>query len=617
MFKSKKTHLIQKATIAITLLLALLFNNPMVANATSTVLNTTFESNKGTGPDNYVYIAKMQTDGKVLIGGRISSYNGVTTGEFTRVNTDGSLDTAFNNNVQAGGTGGLNSGGYVYWIDYQADGKILVSGAFTQYGSNPMNRLIRFNSDGTPDTTFNTNIGTGFDSYVFRVDKLANGKVLAAGAFVDFNGTTTTGLVQLNTDGTLDTAFMANLGAGFAGGNPQGYVEQSDGKVVIIGSFTSFNNVPVGGIIRLNADGTVDNTFSSGVGFDNGGASRVAVQADGKLVVTGYFTAYNNVSVGGVVRLSATGTLDTAFLGNVSTTPTNIISVAIQDDQKILIGGGFSSFNGTNVNKLVRLNPDGTTDTAFVSDLQNGFADGSSKTLDSVEVYPDGTILVGSRSSQFNGVSNTHYLVELTTVISGGGGGGGGSSGGGCSTQYTTVGTTTYATSCGVTRMLENNTPTILITPEQAAQNASIYSGKSSTGSSWSNSTPTNSASGTNGTGNNITITSSVTVNPGTTVQVISAGPVCAPYLNSYIKYGQKNNPVDVSKLQVFLNKFQGTKLTVDGKYKLADFNAVKAFQAAHNEVLSTWGITKPTGYVYSETKRVINKMYCNSLGIK
>ena len=86
---------------------------------------------------------------------------------------------------------------------------------------------------------------------------------------------------------------------------------------------------------------------------------------------------------------------------------------------------------------------------------------------------------------------------------------------------------------------------------------------------------------------------------------------VCSTYLTSYIKLGAKNDSTDVKKLQTFLNTYSSESLVVDGVYKQADVEAVKRFQAKNKAILTFWGITTPTGYVYSATQKAINQIYC------
>ena len=411
-------YYMKKINLTIALLLALVVVVPTNAIA-ATSLNTTFQSNRGTGPDNFIYNVDMQSDGKVLIVGRITSYNGIPTGELARINTDGSLDTTFNNNLIAGsggGASGLGGAGYTYFADVQTDGKILVVGNFTTYGSTPVYRIARFNSDGTPDSTFMTNVGTGANNYAFQVQQLQSGKILVDGAFSTFNGTTVSGVVLLNSDGTTDTSFTTNLGTGFVGGTDRNFAETADGKIIIMGDFTSLNGTTVGGIVRLNADGTIDNTFNQGAGFAGGYPYGATAQSNGKLLVVSSATTYDGATISNLVRLNSDGTLDTDFVTNVGST-NNVYKTAVQADGKILVSGAFNTFNGLSVNKIIRLNSDGTTDTSFVTDIGTGFSDGLSKEVGGMVVDSSGNIALGSRTGSFNGVSNTHYLIKLLTDI--------------------------------------------------------------------------------------------------------------------------------------------------------------------------------------------------------
>lgn len=405
----------KKITFSVILFLIAIILPASLFAATS--INNTFLSNRGTGPDNFIYNVDMQSDGKVLIVGRVTSYNGVTTGGLVRINTDGSLDTTFNNNLVAGSGGGASGlGGYTYSVDVQSDGKILVSGNFSTYGSTSMHGIARFNSDGTPDTTFITNVGTGANGYVFQVQQLQSGKIFLDGSFTTFNGATVSGVVLLNSDGTTDTSFTTNLGTGFSGGTERNFAETADGKIIVMGDFTSLNGTTVGGIVRLNADGTIDGTFNQGTGFAGGYPWRATAQSNGKLLVVSTATTYNGVAISALARLNSDGTLDTDFVTNVGST-NNIYKMAVQSDGKILVSGAFATFNGISVNKIIRLNSDGTTDTAFVTDIGTGFSDGLTKEVGGMVVDSSGNIALGSRTGSFNGVSNTHYLIKLITDI--------------------------------------------------------------------------------------------------------------------------------------------------------------------------------------------------------
>jgi len=178
--------------------------------------------------------------------------------------SDGTEDTSFYTNL---GTGFNNQ---VLSTTTQSDGDILVGGSFTALDGNTKNRLVRLNADGTEDTAFYTNLGTGFGNVVQAVALQSDGDILVGGSFTTLDGNTRNGLVRLNSDGTEDTAFYANLGTGFAG-SVIALAVQSDGDIIAGGFFSSFNGNTRNRLVRLNADGTEDTAFYTnlGTGFGN------------------------------------------------------------------------------------------------------------------------------------------------------------------------------------------------------------------------------------------------------------------------------------------------------------------------------------------------------------
>jgi hypothetical protein len=91
------------------------------------------------------------------------------------------------------------------------------------------------------------------------------------------------------------------------------------------------------------------------------------------------------------------------------------------------------------------------------------------------------------------------------------------------------------------------------------------------------------------------------------------ATPGQCNYLLEYIKLGANNNPVEVEKLERFLNLFENESLVVNGVYEQADFEAVERFQNKYfADILAPWGHDAATGYVYITTKKKINEIYCS-----
>jgi uncharacterized delta-60 repeat protein len=350
--------------------------------------DTTFIT--GTGFSSPVRTITTQADGKILVGGEFTTYNGVTENRIIRLNADGSKDTGFNT-----GTGFNNT---VLAITAQTDGKILLGGAFTTYNGVTENRIIRLNTDGSKDTAFNT--GTGFNNSVLAITAQTDGKILLGGAFTPYNGFIVNYIVSLNTDGSKDNTF--SIGTGF-NNFVLAITTQSDGKIIVGGTFTTYNNSIIENrIIRLNADGSKDTAFSTEVGF-NGSVRAIATQADGKILVGGDFTTYKGVTENYIIRLNANGSKDTSF--NTGTEFNNFVwAIAIQADGKILVGGGFTSYNGVTENRIIRLNADGTKDTSFTAST------GFDNAVFAIATQADGKILVGGFFNTYQGVTENSIV---------------------------------------------------------------------------------------------------------------------------------------------------------------------------------------------------------------
>jgi uncharacterized delta-60 repeat protein len=368
--------------------------------------NSAFIANIGTGFNFEVRAVRSQPDGKILVGGAFDSFNGTSTVRIARLNADGTLDNTFNTGT--GFNGSVNS------VDVQPDGKILVGGVFTSFNGTSTVRIARLNADGTLDNTFNT--GTGFMGVVYSADVQPDGKILVGGSFISFNGTSTVNrIARLNADGTLDNTFTTGTGFNTTVNSVD---VQPDGKILVGGIFTSFNGTStVNRIARLNTNGALDNTFNTGTGF-NDEVISVDVQPDGKILVGGFFSSFNGTStVNRIARLNADGTLDNTF--NTGTGFNNTVnSVYVQPDGKILVGGVFTSFNGTNdVNRIAQLNANGTLDAAFTTNTGAGLS--NSVWNDAVDIQAGtGNILVGGIFTRTNNISSNAITSFLNNAIS-------------------------------------------------------------------------------------------------------------------------------------------------------------------------------------------------------
>ena len=345
----------------------------------------------------------IQSDGKIVTVGR-SNLNGATWNfAVVRYNTDGSLDTSF------GGTGIVitqvgNSHDSASAVAIQADGKIVVAGSIYDIPSSPGSwrlAVVRYNTNGSLDTSFNgtgeviTSVGdSGASSVAIQLD----GKIVA----VSSNFT----VVRYNSNGSLDSSFG---GTGIVitpvEGSTNSVAIQSDGKIVAAGS--SENGFSAVTVVRYNTDGTLDNSFNgtgkvvTSVGSSDSGASDLAIQPNGKIVVT----AYTLDSTGGfaVVRYNPEGSLDTSF-GNtgkiiipIGNSYDQAYSVAIQPNEKIVVAG-YSWINSRSDFAVVRFNPNGSLDTTFngTGKVTTGF--GGQDYAVAAAIQADGQIVVAGNT---------------------------------------------------------------------------------------------------------------------------------------------------------------------------------------------------------------------------
>ncbi len=342
-------------------------------------MDTSF--NPGSGFNSTVQQLLIQTDGKIIVVGAFTNFNGEVNNRIVRLNPNGSLDTSFNP-----GTGANNS---ILSLAVQPDGKILIVGFFTSYNGTSRNYIARLNADGSIENTFNP--GTGANSFIYSISLQSDGRLIVGGIFSSFNGVTRNGVARLNSDGSLDSNF--NIGTGVNGSIFYTSVALND-KIIIGGSFFSFNSVSRNNFARLNSDGSLDTSFQTGSGLD--GQVRTSILlSDDKLFIGGTFFSYNNIQRGYFAKVDEDGGLDSNF-NPVTGANNSINAIAIQEDRKILIGGDFTSYGGVNSNRIARLNENGSIDMSFVSGL------GFNATIASILIQPDGKILVGGSFTNYN-----------------------------------------------------------------------------------------------------------------------------------------------------------------------------------------------------------------------
>ena len=313
-------------------------------------LDTSFNMN---GANDEVSSLAVQTDDRIIVGGKFTMYDGTARNGIARLNPDGSLDTSFD----------PGAGAEIEKIILQADGKILIGGNFTSYNSVTRNRIARLNADGSLDTSFDPGVGPNL--LVEAIAIQSDGRIMIGGKFDTVSGVSHNRIARLNTDGSLDTSFDPGTGAqGMTQNDVESIAIQSDGKIVIGGDFYDFDGTSINRIARLNADGSLDTSFDSGAGA-NRFVNEILIQSDGKIVIGGYFYTYNNEYAYRIARLNADGSVDSSFFGDVSGPYAYVETIAQKTDGTFILGGQFSTSGGLSMNNIVHLAADGTTDQIF------------------------------------------------------------------------------------------------------------------------------------------------------------------------------------------------------------------------------------------------------------
>jgi len=353
--------------------------------------------NTGTGFNGKIYTTYIQPDGKIIVGGGFTTFNGVSSGRIVRLNADGSYDATFNSSIGA-------TTGIIYDISPQTDGKIIIVGSFTKYNNVTVNRIARLLSNGDLDGTFIT--GSGSTSNITNSRVLSDGKILITGNFISFNGVSSNRMARLLPDGRVDKSFI--IGTGF-NNDVNAISIQTDGKIIAGGKFTNYNENAVGRIVRINQDGEIDNTFTTGSGFSTDAVQIIKTDPLGNIMVGGSFKgSYNGYEVNRVCLLTANGTLKNDFDTGSGPGSASVLALANDLEGSWYIGGSFSVYDGLNQGKLAKINNDGEHDTGYLSS-GIGFDNSVLKVL---PLANKKTIVLGS-FTKFNGTTS----LRITRIL--------------------------------------------------------------------------------------------------------------------------------------------------------------------------------------------------------
>jgi uncharacterized delta-60 repeat protein len=328
--------------------------------------------------------------GKILIGGSFQHVNGQLRPGLARLNPDGTLDAAFDAGVSGG----------IYVIRVQPDGAILIGGWFTQIGGQARSNIARLLPDGALDQSFTP--GWGADSWVNAIALQTDGKVLIAGHFTGVDGYPHAHIARLNANGSRDGGFTPAANA-----DVRTVVVQTNGQVVIGGDFTQVGGQPRNQIARLNLDGTLDSNYTPGrSSWDTGSVDAMTLLSDDRLLISGHFKqgAYLFYRF---LRLTVAGTTDGSFVSTLNDVASAIV---VQPDGKVVIGGSFTAVDGHPRTRVARVRSDGSLDS--VGQIDQTFHPVVNDLVLALRPLPNGQTLIGGGFSTVNG-SPARYIARL------------------------------------------------------------------------------------------------------------------------------------------------------------------------------------------------------------
>ena len=423
-------------------------------------LNTdgTLDTNFDPEPNGVVLsIGVNQNNGQIVVGGIFTSIAGSSRNNVARLNSSGSIDNGFN----------VSLNGIVDSVLYLSDNSFYVGGSFSSVTANgnvtPSGHVSHFTGDGVLDNAFNVQLTTGTKINALALDP--SGDIVIGGSFANIAGGYATNLVRLHADTSFDSTLAANpngainaiaiqpdgsyylggsfttvgiapidaagtLGSGAAtnfahiGGTTSAldtnftaypnaavnavFVQPSDSKILVGGSFSSVGSTAASRLVRYNQNGTLDTGFNSGLSTlpliksGSGAVNAIVMQANGQIVVGGTLIA-SGATGSNLVRLNSNGSIDSSFNAVVNQTVAGIIQ---QYNGKLIIAGSFTQVNGVTCGGIARLNFDGSIDTTF-NPITNG-------TVNAITQQIDGSIILGGTFTKVGNLTR-NYLARVTS----------------------------------------------------------------------------------------------------------------------------------------------------------------------------------------------------------
>ncbi len=386
-------------------------NYPTAAGGTIGTLNTSFNPSSMTGQNGPpVRGLDLDPQGRVYVTGSFGTYNSQTRNKFMRLNQDLALDMNFAPSFST-----PSAGTSPVITRFLPNGEYLIGGFLTAVNGNARYGIARFDSADQllsgPTLSSFTYLGDN-NSYGVGITVNSDGSYFLTGNFTTVNSTSRANIAKVKADHTLDTGFVPSS---YPDAAMRSTAVDSLGRVIASGSVSTAGAVAHAGLVRYLADGTLDTSFNTQVNLASSGPVNIGFQSTGKIILIGVFTSVkdNPGAIAqtryGIARLNTDGTVDTTFDANLSANA-QIYDMIIQPDNKIIIVGNFTTVNGTNRQRIARLNADGTLDTTFGSSSASG---GAPDVIYTITQLTTGDYLIGGSFTSFAGDNSKQYLARL------------------------------------------------------------------------------------------------------------------------------------------------------------------------------------------------------------
>ncbi|WP_316842248.1 DUF5008 domain-containing protein [Pedobacter gandavensis] len=335
-------------------------------------------------------ISEGNQAGKFIIAGSFNGYNinranRLTLNNIARLNANGRLDTivtkeiinpkpqeisknadtvpAFNAGVDGPVRKAFIFGEQIYIVgNFQNFVRVYYPNSTYDekvYDVTRMMQLVRVNEDGSMDSTFHYNkairqSAAGANGVILDAAMQTDGKLILAGSFTSFNGVTVNRIVRLNLDGSVDPSFKSGVGAD--GDIHSIRYNASTNKFTLSGNFSRFNGKPSSGVVLLNADGSNVDSFI-GEQISGGMATFAAQLNNGKIIVAGSFNRYGNYLRQGFMILDTNGKLAVGYnnTGGFQGRIYDMVETVVGNDSQVILVGEINRFNSMLPKNVLRL----------------------------------------------------------------------------------------------------------------------------------------------------------------------------------------------------------------------------------------------------------------------